>query len=191
MYGCYNKLMNKKGFVPIAILLIIVILGSIGYITYKNLLNTSNKIVPTPISTSSPNIYSNWKAYNLGEIIFKLPNDWTENKVNNNDTYFSNHDQTISIHKEETDLNLENFFNKGKDDTKFLRGGDLGSWIENKVLIDNQSAIKVETRSTENQSKKLNVYTVISPKDNVAIVITIDNEFKNINEFVSSITFGK
>lgn len=183
--------MNKKGFVPIAILLIIMILSGIGYVTYKNLLNTSNKIVPTPISTSSPNIYSNWKVYDLEEITFKLPNDWTENKVNDNDTYFSNRDQTISIHKEETDLNLESFFNKGKDDTKFLRGGDLGSWIENKVLIGNQPAIKVETLSTENQSKKLNVYTVISPRDNVAIVITIDNEFEKINEFVSSITFGK
>lgn len=183
--------MNKKGFVPIVILIIIVILGSVGYVIYKNFLNTSDKIVSAPIPTSSPNIYSNWKGYDLGEIIFKLPNDWTENKVNDNDTYFSNRDQTISIHKEETDLNLESFFNKGKDDTKFLRGGNLGLWIEKKVLIDNQTAIKVETFSTENQSKKLNVYTVISPKDNVAIVITIDNEFKNINEFVSSITFGK
>ena len=191
MCGCYNKLMNKKGFIPIIAILIIVILSSIGYVTYKNFLKTSGKIIPVPTPTSFPNTYSNWKVYDLGEKTFKLPNDWTENKVNNNDTYFSNGDQTISIHKEETDLNLESFFNKGKDDTKFLRGGDLGSWIENKVLIDNQPAIKVETLSTENQSKKLNVYTVISPKDNVAIVITIDNEFENINEFVSSITFGK
>lgn len=185
--------MKKNGFAPVLIVLIIAILGVVGYFGYKSYFKPTvfSTLTPISTSTSTPNVYLNWKDYSLGEITFKLPNGWTENKTNENDVLYQNNTQTISIHREATTLNLEDYFNKGKEDTKYLRGGSLGPWTEVKTILDGKPAIKVETMSTENQSKKLTVYTVKTPNGNTAIVITIDNEFEFQNEFISSIKFAK
>ena len=175
--------MRNKGFSPILIVLIVAVLGIVGYFYYKNIQKPSDTFVPVLSPTSFPDTYINWKEYDLGEITFKLPSGWVENEKGENEIYFNNNNQTISIHKEVTNLNLEDYFNKGKEDTKYLRGGNLGIWIEKRIIVDNQPVVKVETANTDDQSKGLVVYTTKTVKGDVGIVITVDNSFEKINEW--------
>lgn len=79
--------MRQKGFAPVIILLVVLLLGVLGYFAFTkgyvsvNLPKPSASVIPSPIPSpsSSTDPTANWKTYSddLHGITFKYPLSWT------------------------------------------------------------------------------------------------------------------
>jgi hypothetical protein len=83
---------KQKGFAPIFILLIVVIIGAAGYFAYSkgyisiNLPKPSGVSITTPTTSPTPDPTANWITYsnNTYHFSFRYPNTWFSTDCNNN-----------------------------------------------------------------------------------------------------------
>ena len=88
--------MRQKGFSPLIIILVIAILGVVGYFAYKNYISPKGTILgpysPSPIDTATPNLTANWKTYTNDTygFSFEYPGDYSYSESPQKDSaYFA------------------------------------------------------------------------------------------------------